>query len=116
MKEPTPKDLGFLVWDKVEHGRLFLLPDPKCWAGPATGQQDREVSPSPHDQADRSLVNTQEHFTCHQHWEVAGVLRGRRGPGERSAGARRGRTACAGRAGPSPSGSDASGMMRRSPT
>jgi hypothetical protein len=34
----TP-NLGWLVWDKMERGRLFLLPDSRCWAGPVTGQQ-----------------------------------------------------------------------------
>ena len=31
-------DLGWLVWDKMERGGLFVLPDARCWAGPATGQ------------------------------------------------------------------------------
>jgi hypothetical protein len=31
-------NLGWLVWDKMERGGLFVLPDPRCWTGPATGQ------------------------------------------------------------------------------
>jgi hypothetical protein len=32
-------NLGWLVWDKMERGRLFVLPDSQIWAGPATGKQ-----------------------------------------------------------------------------
>jgi hypothetical protein len=37
--ESRAKNLGWLVWDKMERGRLFLLPDAQCWVGPVTGQQ-----------------------------------------------------------------------------
>jgi len=32
-------DPGWLAWDKVERGRLFILPSAQCWVGPVTGQQ-----------------------------------------------------------------------------
>jgi hypothetical protein len=32
-------NLGWLVWDKIERGRLFVLPDSQIWAGPATGKE-----------------------------------------------------------------------------
>jgi hypothetical protein len=33
-----PKDLLRIVWEGIEGGRLFVLPDSQSWAGPPTGQ------------------------------------------------------------------------------
>src|SRR5204863_8060141 len=33
-----PYELGCLVRDKLKRGELFVLPNAKCWAGPATGR------------------------------------------------------------------------------
>ena len=33
-----PYELGCLVRDKLKSGKLFILPNAKCWAGPATGR------------------------------------------------------------------------------
>src|SRR5207244_8469987 len=34
-----PYELGILIRAKIKSGSLFILPDSKCWAGPATGKK-----------------------------------------------------------------------------
>ena len=34
-----PYELGMLIRGKIKSGSLFILPNAKCWAGPATGKK-----------------------------------------------------------------------------
>ena len=34
-----PYELGMLIRGKIKSGSLFVLPNAKCWAGPATGKK-----------------------------------------------------------------------------
>ena len=34
-----PYELGMLIRGKIKSGSLFMLPNAKCWAGPATGKK-----------------------------------------------------------------------------
>jgi hypothetical protein len=65
-------DVGWLVWDKMERGRLFALPDPKCWAGPATGQPCAVCEQRIQDGNECEVVGPDgpvfAHLACHAAW------------------------------------------------
>jgi hypothetical protein len=65
-------DLGWLVWDKVERGKLFVLPDSHCWAGPATGQQCVVCEQRVQDGNECEVAGPDgpvfAHLTCHTAW------------------------------------------------
>ena len=87
MDERTPHespvtDLDLLVWDKVERGRLFLLPDPKCWAGPATGHHCVVCEQRIHDPSECEVVGPDgpvfAHLGCHTVWSLESQVRRQR--------------------------------------
>ena len=72
MNERTPQNLGFLVWDKVERGRLFVLPDTQCWFGPGTGQQCAVCEQRIQDASECEVAGPGgpafAHLACHTAW------------------------------------------------
>jgi hypothetical protein len=80
--ESPAKDLGFLVWDKVERGRLFILPDPKGWAGPAAGHQCVVCEQRIHDPSECEVLGPDgpvfAHLACHTAWSLESQVRRQR--------------------------------------
>ena len=70
--ESPAKDLGFLVWDKVERGRLFVLPNAQCWVGPATDQQCGVCEQRIRDANECEVTGPDgsvfAHLACHMAW------------------------------------------------
>jgi hypothetical protein len=80
--ESPAKDLDFLVWDKVERGRLFVLPNAQCWVGPATDQQCGVCEQRIRD-ADECEVTGPDgsvfaHLACHMAWARESQVRRQR--------------------------------------
>jgi hypothetical protein len=78
-------DLGWLVWDKVERGKLFVLPDSRAWDGPATGQQcivcEERVQDSPECKVNGPDGPVFAHLACHIAWSRESQVRiGRQKP------------------------------------
>jgi hypothetical protein len=72
-------DLNGLVWDKVERGRLFVLPDSRAWDGPATGQQcivcEERVQDSPECKVNGPDGPVFAHLACHIAWSRESQVR-----------------------------------------
>ena len=78
-------DLGRLVWDKVERGKLFVLPDSQSWAGPATGQLCIVCEERVQDGTECEVAGPDgsvfAHLACHIVWSrESQVRRQRSGP------------------------------------
>ena len=77
-------DLGWLVWDKVERGKLFVLPDSRCWAGPATGQPCVVCEQRVHDGNECEVAGSDgpvfAHLQCHTAWSRESQVRRQRPP------------------------------------
>ncbi len=75
-------ELGWLVWDKVEHGKLFVLPDSHCWAGPATGQPcvvcEQPVQVGNECEVAGPNGPVVAHLTCHRAWSRESQVRRQR--------------------------------------
>jgi hypothetical protein len=77
-------DLAWLVWDKVERGRLFVLPDSRCWAGPATGRPcvvcEQPIQDATEIEAAGPDGPVFAHLPCHTAWSRESQVR-RQKPG-----------------------------------
>jgi len=80
--ESRAKNLGWLVWDKMERGRLFLLPDPRYWAGTPTGQQCIVCEQGIQDAPECEVVGPDgpvfAHLACHKAWSRESYVRRQR--------------------------------------
>jgi hypothetical protein len=79
-------DLGWLVWDKVERGTLFVLPDSQSWDGPATGQPCVVCEARVQDGTECEVVGPDgpvyAHLACYLTWSRESQVRvGRQKPG-----------------------------------
>jgi hypothetical protein len=65
-------NLDWLVWDKMERGRLFVLPDGQCWVGPVTGQQcgvcEQRIQDASECEVDGPDGSVFAHLACHTAW------------------------------------------------
>ena len=80
--ELRAKNLGWLVWDKMERGRLFLLPDSHCWVTPATGLQcivcDQRIQDAPECEVEGPDGSVFAHLACHTAWSRESYVRRQR--------------------------------------
>lgn len=80
--ELRAKNLGWLVWDKMERGRLFLLPDSHCWVTPATGQPcivcDQRIQDAPECEVEGPDGSVFAHLACHTAWSRESYVRRQR--------------------------------------
>ncbi len=81
-----PYELGMLIRAKIKSGGLFILPNSKCWAGPATGKKtcaacDATIIGGVECEVGGSDSSVFVHLICHSLWckESQGQL-GQPGP------------------------------------
>jgi len=68
-----PYELGMLIRAKIKSGSLFILPNSKCWAGPATGKKtcvacDATIIGGVECEVGGSDSSVFVHLICHSLW------------------------------------------------